>query len=168
MIAELKIKNFRGFDSLELQGLQRVNLIVGDNNAGKTSLLEALCLVADPGSWESLPGRFREHEGDAVVRYFQWLSKDGAEMARIRAAQSNGQASWATFSESDRENGCPPDEDEWRVRIGHYELCHGGSRQEVRAVSVHLRSAATLAKAFSSAKSGPQTALNAAINIADK
>jgi AAA15 family ATPase/GTPase len=38
----LKIKNFRKFDELVIENLSLVNLVVGDNNVGKTSFLEAL------------------------------------------------------------------------------------------------------------------------------
>jgi hypothetical protein len=37
-------QRFRGFNVLRVEGFQRVNLITGRNNAGKTSLLEALFL----------------------------------------------------------------------------------------------------------------------------
>lgn len=39
-----KIENFKKFDSLEINDLSRFNLIVGDNNVGKTCLLEGLCI----------------------------------------------------------------------------------------------------------------------------
>ncbi len=39
-----KIKNFKKFDSLEVKNIAQINLIVGDNNVGKTSFLEALIL----------------------------------------------------------------------------------------------------------------------------
>jgi AAA15 family ATPase/GTPase len=42
----LKINNFRGFDSLEIDGLSKINLFVGKNNSGKTSILEALFLLS--------------------------------------------------------------------------------------------------------------------------
>jgi len=42
-----KVKNFRRFDELELDGLGQFNLITGDNNVGKTSLLEALLVDED-------------------------------------------------------------------------------------------------------------------------
>jgi AAA15 family ATPase/GTPase len=38
----LSIQNFRRFEEISLQNLGQFNLIVGDNNTGKTSLLEAL------------------------------------------------------------------------------------------------------------------------------
>jgi Predicted ATPases len=37
-----KVENFKRFDSLELTDIGQFNLVVGDNNVGKTSLLEAL------------------------------------------------------------------------------------------------------------------------------
>ena len=44
----VKIRNFRCFRSLELDSLDRFNLILGRNNAGKTALLEALFLMLGP------------------------------------------------------------------------------------------------------------------------
>ncbi len=44
MIQKISIKNFRGFSWLELDDLKRINVIVGRNSTGKTSLLEALFL----------------------------------------------------------------------------------------------------------------------------
>jgi AAA15 family ATPase/GTPase len=46
MYTGFKVKNYRCFKSLELNNLNRVNLIAGLNNAGKTSLLEALFIHA--------------------------------------------------------------------------------------------------------------------------
>ncbi len=37
-----KIENFKRFDSFEMENLGQFNLLVGDNNVGKTSVLEAL------------------------------------------------------------------------------------------------------------------------------
>lgn len=37
-----KVENFKRFDSLELTDIGQFNLVVGDNNVGKTSVLEAL------------------------------------------------------------------------------------------------------------------------------
>lgn len=41
MLTNLHISNFRSFRELRVPGLTRVNLFVGPNNAGKTSILEA-------------------------------------------------------------------------------------------------------------------------------
>lgn len=46
MIDYLEIQNYKMFEKLRLDGLGRVNLIVGKNNVGKTSLLEAIYLAS--------------------------------------------------------------------------------------------------------------------------
>jgi AAA15 family ATPase/GTPase len=45
MITELEIQNFRGLRDVKLTGLKSINLIVGGNDTGKTSILEALVLL---------------------------------------------------------------------------------------------------------------------------
>lgn len=54
ILDSLEIQNFRGLKELRIERLGRVNLIVGKNNVGKTSVLEALRLYAFPGSLEIL------------------------------------------------------------------------------------------------------------------
>ena len=44
MYKSFKIENFRCFDDFTIEPLQRINLIAGQNNVGKTALLEALWL----------------------------------------------------------------------------------------------------------------------------
>jgi hypothetical protein len=44
------IENFRGLSHLAIEDLGRINLLVGPNNSGKTSVLEALWLLQAPGS----------------------------------------------------------------------------------------------------------------------
>lgn len=44
-----KVENFKKFDSLEVNDIGQFNLIVGDNNVGKTCLLEALLVDEDAG-----------------------------------------------------------------------------------------------------------------------
>ncbi|MGF1538812.1 MAG: ATP/GTP-binding protein [Elainellaceae cyanobacterium] len=46
MLNSLKIKNFRAFKDLRVDSIERVNLVVGQNNIGKTSLLEAVHLYS--------------------------------------------------------------------------------------------------------------------------
>ncbi|MEA5619675.1 AAA family ATPase [Cronbergia sp. UHCC 0137] len=48
MIKDIHIKNFRCFDDLKVSGFERINLISGKNNVGKTALLEALFLNSVP------------------------------------------------------------------------------------------------------------------------
>lgn len=89
-INDISIENFRGFGKLELNGLQAVNLIVGENNAGKTSLLEAITAVSAPGIIPTMPGLFRANAGEVVEKYFRWLLSDGSAVAEISAQTSGG------------------------------------------------------------------------------
>lgn len=61
ILNSLEIRGFRGFRHLQIERLGRVNLIVGKNNVGKSSLLEALQLYALRGYpsviWEQLRAR---------------------------------------------------------------------------------------------------------------
>lgn len=50
-IESLKINLFRGIENLEIEDLGAVNIIVGDNNAGKTSVLEAIQLLCAPNKY---------------------------------------------------------------------------------------------------------------------
>lgn len=49
MLDSLHIKNFRCFEDLTIPSLGRVNLIVGKNNSGKSTLLEAIAVFAQGG-----------------------------------------------------------------------------------------------------------------------
>lgn len=49
MITELEIKNFRGFSEYKIEDVGQVNLLVGTNNCGKTSVLEAIHLLKSRG-----------------------------------------------------------------------------------------------------------------------
>ncbi|WP_088242550.1 AAA family ATPase [Calothrix rhizosoleniae] len=54
MFKSIKIENFRCFPSFELQQLGRVNLLVGKNNSGKTSILEAIQILCSRTNLEPL------------------------------------------------------------------------------------------------------------------
>lgn len=65
ILDSLEISQFRAFKNLRIEKLGRVNLIVGKNNVGKSSFLEALWLYANQGSpsiiWEILEFRDEGH-----------------------------------------------------------------------------------------------------------
>ena len=50
MFKKVKINSFRGISNLEIDDLKRVNLFVGKNNCGKTSVLEGIYLLSNPMS----------------------------------------------------------------------------------------------------------------------
>ena len=53
MLERLHIRNYRVFNDLKIDQLSRINLIAGKNNSGKTSLLEAIFLLAGGGNAQS-------------------------------------------------------------------------------------------------------------------
>ena len=61
MISALIIENYRGFEKFSMDEVKRINLIVGGNNIGKTSVLEAIMLVISKGDpqtiWKIISGR---------------------------------------------------------------------------------------------------------------
>lgn len=73
MYTSLSIKGFRAFQSLEIEGLKRVNLFTGRNNSGKTSVLEAV--------------------------YLLWGSNDASRVQRLYEARGLGAVKMERFSE---------------------------------------------------------------------
>jgi AAA15 family ATPase/GTPase len=53
LIRDLTIKGYRCFEDFSMDGLTRVNLLVGNNNSGKTSFLEAVYLLVNQPSFNS-------------------------------------------------------------------------------------------------------------------
>jgi hypothetical protein len=66
MLDSLRLENYRCFPTYRLSSLSRVNLIVGKNNCGKTSVLEAVHLLAAGGDPRVLLGTAVER-GEVVV-----------------------------------------------------------------------------------------------------
>ncbi|HEU4888790.1 MAG TPA: AAA family ATPase [Thermoanaerobaculia bacterium] len=58
----LQIENYRGFRNLCIERLGRANLFVGRNNTGKSSILEAVRLLASRGSEEVLWAILESHD----------------------------------------------------------------------------------------------------------
>ena len=84
---ELKLRNFRNYEQLELEFSSGVNLIVGDNAQGKTNLLEAIAYL---GTGKS----FRAMKTAEMVRF-------GADFAEIEgsvfAQERNQTLRWLLF-----------------------------------------------------------------------
>lgn len=66
MLTSLRVTGFRNFSSLSLEGLTRVNLLVGQNNAGKTSVLEALEILLLARSLPLVVWRSPTRRGESV------------------------------------------------------------------------------------------------------
>ncbi len=75
MLQTFHIKNFRGFKDLELGPLKRINLLLGQNNTGKTAVLEALAVLLSrpPSACGNLPTLFRPPGGNTTEDFWKWL-----------------------------------------------------------------------------------------------
>jgi len=80
MISTLQLQQFRGLENVKFEKLGRVNLIVGGNNVGKTSILEGLSLLlGDPSQLQSLPTTFRvtpNHGNESGQVFWRYLIRD--------------------------------------------------------------------------------------------
>ncbi|MBX7212024.1 MAG: ATP/GTP-binding protein [Verrucomicrobiaceae bacterium] len=87
MLSSIHIKNFRAFREIEIGPFNRVNLIAGLNNTGKTGLLEAIYLglgLSDPTLFsakdgpQNLPNMFRifSQGADSNRDFWFWLLRD--------------------------------------------------------------------------------------------
>lgn len=66
MIYSVRISGYRAFTQFEMGGLGRVNLLVGRNNTGKTSVLEALYLLTSRGDPNAL-WRIMSRRGEQIA-----------------------------------------------------------------------------------------------------
>jgi AAA15 family ATPase/GTPase len=71
MIDSIKIERFRCFHETELSGFRRLNLFGGKNNAGKTSLLEAiyLGLKADKKAIKQMRSKGNDEDSEIYLHY---------------------------------------------------------------------------------------------------
>lgn len=73
MLPSFEISNFRAFRHLKVESLGNVNLIVGKNNVGKSSFLEALRIYSNKGAWDvvreilSLRDEYRSSDVEAIL-----------------------------------------------------------------------------------------------------
>jgi AAA15 family ATPase/GTPase len=63
-IKNINIKNYRGLKNLELKDFKDINLFIGENNTGKTSILEVLNNLSEPSNLGSFIKTSRIRETD--------------------------------------------------------------------------------------------------------
>lgn len=71
MIQSIELENYRGFEHYKLSNLARVNLLVGKNNSGKSSILEAVHLLAT-GADPRVLSRITRHRGEFITYGEEW------------------------------------------------------------------------------------------------
>ena len=64
ILNSLMVRNFRAFHDLKIEHLGRVNLLIGKNNVGKTSLLEALQMYARRASTPTIISEIMEADSE--------------------------------------------------------------------------------------------------------
>jgi AAA domain, putative AbiEii toxin, Type IV TA system len=105
MISTLELQQFRGLEHVKFENLGRVNLIVGGNNVGKTSVLESLVLLCgNMNQLKDLPTTFRElpQKGDDEMESYWKLLLREERIFEFRI-----------FSDIGSVEGCEDTEGEW-------------------------------------------------------
>lgn len=96
-IDSFTIHRFRGLEELTLEGMGRINLLVGDNNSGKTSVLEALAIYDQPLdelAWLSTARRrVQGFTSISRVEALKWLFPHGKQSAEDAEALFTGDLS---------------------------------------------------------------------------
>src|SRR5207302_5951302 len=89
MYTSLTVESFRGLTNVTLDDLRRVNLIVGKNNAGKTSLLEAISQQSGAIRTTSVPAcaSVRLDARIAQLRRLQEMKLDQDVVRVVRATE---------------------------------------------------------------------------------
>ncbi len=88
MYSSIRIQGYRGFDSFRLKGLGRVNLLVGANNSGKTSILECIELLRsadNPHVLSAIAGRRGEwaYSDDGDTRASIGVRPDSPDVSHL-------------------------------------------------------------------------------------
>jgi energy-coupling factor transporter ATP-binding protein EcfA2 len=81
----LTIHSLRGIKDLELSGLGQVNLLVGENDSGKTTVLEALALYCNPlevDSWVMVTLRREPLLSSIELDQLRWLFPQRAQSSQ--------------------------------------------------------------------------------------
>ena len=71
MFKQVKIENFRGIKQVDLDDFRLLNLVVGKNNSGKSTILESLFLLVDPTN-PRLPINITVFRGHDIMTENYW------------------------------------------------------------------------------------------------
>ena len=127
--SQLSVDSYRRFQGLKVDGLRRVNLFVGANNSGKTSLLEALQLLVCQNDvtalFEIAQRRGKMYE-DPPPR---WLKDQIPGESRISGTFDSIHANHATVTLRNEINGEDLDDKTGYVTSIEIEASYGGTTQ---------------------------------------
>ena len=133
--SSIRVESYRGIDGLVLDSPGRVNLIVGVNNAGKTSLLEAIYLLAHQNDERALLDAIRWRgrvEGDPDPL---WLVEQLPRAARLsgRFDQVPGNTTSVEFEISTEPEPDVEDQTSFLSKL-RVEASYGGQAQHTDVV----------------------------------
>lgn len=104
MYSSIEISGFRSLEQVRLEGLSRVNLLVGLNNSGKTSVLESIGLLHSAGDYRVLRSLLEmrgewlpdEDQGRVydIAQLFSY--RDMSERIRLSGQQSGSASQFET------------------------------------------------------------------------
>lgn len=135
MLGSLKITGFRAFSDLTIERLGRVTLVVGKNNVGKTTLLEAMHLHASGTAALIAAHRMLERRDEYLANDQErdvdlerlFFRKNGSTASSLSISAANGQdalrvtTTWSWFEqagdETVRRMGTPPDDADAHRRL---------------------------------------------------
>jgi len=113
MLDSLYIKNYRNLQALTISSLSRVNLIIGKNNTGKSTILEAIAIYASKGDLNLI---------------YELISERGENFKVTEANKNATEANMRTFS-SLFSNRIVSFEHEEAISIGNVEASLFGLQQ---------------------------------------
>jgi AAA15 family ATPase/GTPase len=88
-LSYLNIKHFKGIENLELKDLSNINIIVGNNNSGKTSLLEAISLLQSQDSMKTMLKHISRRDTTYPTRFELFLEIFPKEQETSKSIQIN-------------------------------------------------------------------------------
>ena len=92
VLRQLRLQNFRNFAQAKVEFAPKLNLIVGNNAAGKTSVIEALWFLVTGRSFRSSQSKsLISHEQDEFVLFAELLSDAEGGMAHKVGLQKSAQ-----------------------------------------------------------------------------
>jgi energy-coupling factor transporter ATP-binding protein EcfA2 len=95
-VKKLEIENFRGFSATTLDELPAIVILVGENDSGKTTLLEGLRLILEWSQGTSSNPQL----GDIADKHFLWFAGDSERSIKVGATLTLNDGDRAALSQA--------------------------------------------------------------------
>lgn len=127
--SEITIENYRRFRNFPIEGLRRVNLFVGANNAGKTTLLEAVQLLIGQNDIAPLLDVIRRRGKIQTAPPPKWIVAQVPEESSISGRFDNFPDNHASVKISREINGEDLEDKAFYLTTIEIEAAYGAIRQ---------------------------------------